>query len=60
MPLDIDPLYTSDEVAEIAKVTAWTVREWCKAGTLKATKAGRGWRIKESDLKAFLEERHGE
>jgi excisionase family DNA binding protein len=57
---DDDKLYTTEEVAEIVKVTEWTVREWCKAGTLPAFKPGRAWRIKHSDLKQFLNERHGE
>lgn len=55
-----EKLYTTAEVANIVKVTEWTVREWCKAGTIPAIKPGRSWRIKEQDLKEFLNERHGE
>lgn len=51
--------YTPDEVAEILKVTPWTVREWCKAGKLKASKPGRSWRIEEQDLLDFTRARHG-
>jgi excisionase family DNA binding protein len=51
--------YTADEVAAICGVTVWTVREWIKAGQLIGTKRGRAYRIKETDLKDFLETRHG-
>lgn len=54
-----EKFYTPDEVAEILKVTAWTVREWCKAGKLNASKAGRGWRVSEDDLIDFMKARHG-
>jgi len=46
-------LLTPDEAAEIVKVSAKTIREWLKAGTLKGIKTGRLWRIKESELRAF-------
>lgn len=51
--------YTTVEVAAICRVTEWTVREWCKAGTIPATKAGRKWLIPESSLKQYLEKKHG-
>lgn len=54
-----EKLYTTQEVADICKVTEWTVREWCKAGSIKAIKPSRAWRITESALKEFLNERHG-
>lgn len=53
--------YTVAEVAAICKVTEWTVREWCKAGDLKASKPGRrAWRVEHEDLQTFLRGRHGE
>lgn len=51
--------YTTDEVAEICRVTIWTVREWIKEGKLKGIKRGRSYLITEEDLKAYLEEKHG-
>lgn len=59
MPED-DELLTVEYVADTLKVTEWTVREWCKAGKIKATKPGRAWRIRRADLVTFLRERHGE
>ena len=55
----IERYYTTDEVAEICRVTVWTVREWIKAGTLAATKRGRSYLISEFDLKRYLESKHG-
>ena len=52
-------VYTSDEVADICRVSVFTVREWIKAGKLVGVKRGRGYHITEADLKKFLEERHG-
>jgi excisionase family DNA binding protein len=55
----MEKIYTVDEVAAIEDVTIWTVREWIKAGQLIATKRGRAYQIKESDLKTYLESKHG-
>lgn len=52
-------IFTADEVAVTCGVTVWTVREWIKAGDLIGIKRGRAYQIKESDLKTFLEKRHG-
>jgi excisionase family DNA binding protein len=52
-------MYTVQEVAAICRVTIWTVREWIKAGKLVGEKRGRAYLIKESDLKTYLEAKHG-
>lgn len=52
----MEKIYTPEQAAEILHVTAAVVREWLKQGKLKGAKvAGRLWRIRESDLEAFLE-----
>lgn len=51
--------YKVEEVAEILRVTAWTVREYLKAGILKGSKPGGQWRISEDSLTEFLEAKHG-
>ena len=51
--------YTSEEVANICRVTVWTVREWIKADKIKGIKRGRSYLIAESDLRDFLETKHG-
>lgn len=46
---------TVDEVAAQLRVTPKTVRRWCASGQLKASRAGRPWRIKPADLDAFMQ-----
>lgn len=51
-------LYTTDQVAELCQVTAYTVRNWLKDGELRGVKLENQWRIKRSDLLTFLNERY--
>jgi excisionase family DNA binding protein len=46
-----------EEVAERLLVDPQTVRRWIKSGKLKAYKPGREFRIKSTDLEAFLKTR---
>ncbi|HSJ58377.1 MAG TPA: helix-turn-helix domain-containing protein [Anaerolineae bacterium] len=48
---------TPQEVSELLRVSVYTVRRWIKEGTLPAYKVGRGWRIHESEMHAWLEHR---
>jgi putative molybdopterin biosynthesis protein len=48
-------VYTLDEVQAIVKVTQRTLYNYIKAGTLKATKIGKYWRVRHNDLQEFLE-----
>ena len=50
----IDKLYTPEEVAEVLRVKTRTVMEWLRQGKLKGVKLGKLWRIKESELSAFI------
>lgn len=47
-------IYTPEEVAEILHVTRRTVYGWIKSGKLKASKVGRGWRVKREELDSFI------
>jgi len=47
-------VYTLDEVADIMKVTKRTLYNYIKAGTLKAVKMGKYWRVSEESLQAFI------
>jgi excisionase family DNA binding protein len=49
-----DELLTPQEVAERLKVKTRTVQEWLRTGRLAGLKLGKRWRIRESDLSAFL------
>lgn len=55
MDTNIDKLFTIEEVAKILRVSTRSVTRYIETGKLKASKIG-VWRIKESDLKAFLED----
>lgn len=48
-------LLTIEEAAEILRVSTRSVTRYIEAGRLKASKLG-VWRIRQSDLNAFLEE----
>lgn len=56
MPLEIekpDDLLTAQEAAKALKVIPRRVLQFIKEGRLTATKLGRSWFIKRSDLAAF-------
>lgn len=46
-------LLTTQEVARQLGVAKRTVQNWCKDGSLPATKVGRDWLVQESDMKSF-------
>lgn len=54
MNSNIDKLFTIEEVAKILRVSGRSVTRYIESKKLKASKIG-VWRIKETDLKAFLE-----
>ena len=47
--------FTPEEVAEKLKVSLRTIKEHLLRGRLKGVKVGRLWRIRASDLEAFLQ-----
>ena len=47
-------VYTLDEVAEILKLTKRTLYSYIDAGTLKAVKMGKYWRVSEESLQDFI------
>ena len=54
---DFDPLYCTTDVSWILGTSTQTVIRLIRSGALPAMKFGARWKIKESDLIAFLEER---
>ncbi len=50
-------LYTTQEVADILKVDIETIRKFIKTKQLVAFRVGNNWRIKEEDLKQFIEKK---
>jgi excisionase family DNA binding protein len=52
-----DKLLTTEQVSGILQVHPFTVLKYIKQGKLKGIKLGRVWRIRESDVDKFIEER---
>jgi excisionase family DNA binding protein len=50
-----DRLLTVHEVAAIMRVSNMTVYRLIRAGDLKAARVGRGYRIRESEVDAYLD-----
>lgn len=48
-------VYTVEEIADILKVSTFTVRNYIKDGKLIAIKTGGAVRVSEENLKAFIE-----
>jgi excisionase family DNA binding protein len=53
---DKDPVLTPEQVAERLHISRLTVGNWLRSGKLKGVKVGRLWRVRESELEAFLKE----
>ena len=56
----LDKYYTVAELSESLKIPIETVRFWLRSGELKGIRLGRHWRVKEDDLKQFLESKENE
>lgn len=52
-----DRYQTVQELAQRLAVAEATVRGWIKSGELRAIDIGKGWRIPETDIEAFLRNR---
>lgn len=48
--------FTPEEIAKKLKLNPVTVQRWLRDGKLKGAKLGKQWRVKGSDLDAFIEE----
>jgi excisionase family DNA binding protein len=51
----LGPLYTTDEVAKLLRVSQRTVQVWIRDGTLPAVRYGRLLRVRQADLATFGE-----
>lgn len=47
-------VYTLGEVSDILKLSKRTLYNYIEAGTLKATKFGKYWRVTEQSLQEFI------
>jgi excisionase family DNA binding protein len=48
-----------EQIADELALNPQTIRNWIKSGQLRATRAGRGFRVKRSDLEDMLEGQAG-
>ena len=53
----MESLLSIDETAEKLKSHPETVRRFIREGQLAGVKLGRSWRVREADLRAFVEAR---
>ncbi len=51
----METIYTTEQVAELLQIHPLTVLKYIKGGRLKSIKLGRVYRIRESELDAFLQ-----
>ncbi len=49
-----DSLLTTDEALEYLKISKPTFLKYIRLGRIRAVKAGKGWRILQSELNRFL------
>jgi excisionase family DNA binding protein len=50
----MDILLAPEEAAARISVSPRSIREWLRKGKIKGVKAGRLWRIRETELERFL------
>lgn len=53
----MENLYTVEEAAETLKIHPETLRDYLRDGKIGGVKLGRSWRLRETDLRAFVEAR---
>jgi len=51
----LQELLTVPEVANELKLSKYTIREYIKSGKLKASKLGKGFRVKRGEMIDFVE-----
>jgi excisionase family DNA binding protein len=54
MEMEKDVVLTTDEAIEYLKISKPTFLKYIRLGRIKAIKAGKGWRVLQSELYRFL------
>ena len=52
--METDPVLTTDEAIEFLKISRPTFLKYIHLGRIRAIKAGKGWRVLQSELNRFL------
>jgi excisionase family DNA binding protein len=55
MGFEQDRLYSTQEVADITGIPRVSLAMYARQGRIKAVKVGKNWRMKGSEVTAFLE-----
>lgn len=53
---DVNHLLTAEQLAEIAQVEPWSIREECRTGKLRGSKRRGKWLIEPGDAQAWFED----
>jgi excisionase family DNA binding protein len=51
----MEEMLTLEEVAQRLKISIKTVRRWLQQGRLTGIKMGKLWRVRETELEAFMQ-----
>ena len=57
--LDKDVVLTTKQAIRYLKISKPTYLKYIRVGRIKAVKAGRGWKVHQSELYRFLKVRNG-
>jgi excisionase family DNA binding protein len=52
----MEDLLTVEQAAAKLQIAPKTLKDWLRAGRIKGVRLGKLWRVKESDLEAFVEQ----
>lgn len=55
----MEELLTIEEVARILRISEYTAREMCKRQEINARKIGRNWKVKQEDLRKYIDAVYG-
>lgn len=51
----MEELLTTEDVARILRISEYTARGLCKSGEIRSKKIGRNWRVKQEDLRDYID-----
>jgi excisionase family DNA binding protein len=51
----MEEMLTTEDVARILRISEYTARGLCRNGEIKARKVGRNYRVKQEDLRAYID-----
>ena len=55
-----DSVFTTQEACDYLRISRPTYLKYLRAGEIKGTKAGKGWKVLKSELDQFLKSKPGD